>query len=1269
MPKLLDPNRYHGLIVSEIETAVGGKVTLGRMSWGITHRIWVEIDGLSIVGASAIPGDVELTRIHGGLSIPQLLFRKLVFNDVRLESSETRFRLEPTIEETGSSGGGTESADAPLPFEIEIQKLVVAINRLEVDDALSLPGQKQTHVFGDVELTATDLAPGRVMAFDLSLQGKSPSGLGALKARGTFSGLSKALTLDDPNLKLKATLSTLHIDAIKPYLTGIPPHTRLGGTISTTVNYQGDLGPNMRAQGVIDLTQLTYSDPELWDSALPGRETTVTYQIILDPNALTAESINVTLGKLSLDARGVLHSWKKDPVIQGAELSSSLPLDDVAHLIPWQRMGKNADTLRATLDKGGQVSIRKLTLPDLSFSRFPSTVAELVPKIEIAADLVGVSVQPTPDMPEIQNVEGTAHLANGIVEIRGLKGRIASVDLPPISGKIVNLLGELRIEAKISGPLALDAGADEEFRSLLENIGLDRVVGAADLDLSIGLDTTKPEDFQLQGKVGLKDFLVKSSYTPALVTGLNAEVVIDPALVTVSRASAIVGLSHSATSQDDHFKVDIQGQIDDWRGEPTVALQNFKTSRVSLPLMASMIPWKELGQSAALIKEILVAGGDISIDASSFPAVELSMLSKDPKHLLPRLNLSASLIGLTVPRGLSPTRIEGITGRVDLENDVLVAENLNYKIGPFALPVLNIRATGITDQLKLSLRAKGPLEVAADGEKEIEKLLLKHGLKHLSVSGTIDMSAEFDQHKPEQWTADGSLVLHAAHLQTRPAAVTVDDVKGKLSFSRAKNMNLTAQNVSARINRAPIRLSGSVLGIGSPGLLVSGTLFTRRLDLSHLAELLPELKSMKPAGIVDMDVELHVPFSAPKETRLKGTLTARDGGFRVTSSNLEVAKGNLNLQLVGNRANIEAMTMQINDQEIALSGHVANPQEPRVEISVTSPNLNLDRLLSFDEATKSSMTASKSEDNQGIEKSATDKKSGKEELPPMAKKLTADLHVKADRGQYKGLQFEQLKMDVSYKRGVVERYEITAKVDEGQVATKGSADLRNLDRIGFTANPNISALPLDVVAPILGIDNLPIIGPLTLRGPLRGHTGSTKDMLESLDGTLIASLGPGILNNAGKAGDIIAKLSAMASIESLFSGRLFKDLTNQGIPFETLNATASFGKGTLSLNNLHFSSDAMTVDGHGRIDLLKEVMKIEVILVPLATIDKALEFVPIVGKELEDVTKVHIDVVGPLDDPEIHTAEVKSISKDIESEIRKPMTILEDVGKELKEIF
>jgi hypothetical protein len=51
------------------------------------------------------------------------------------------------------------------------------------------------------------------------------------------------------------------------------------------------------------------------------------------------------------------------------------------------------------------------------------------------------------------------------------------------------------------------------------------------------------------------------------------------------------------------------------------------------------------------------------------------------------------------------------------------------------------------------------------------------------------------------------------------------------------------------------------------------------------------------------------------------------------------------------------------------------------------------------------------------------------------------------------------------------------------------------------------------------------------------------------------------------------------------------------------------------------------------------------------------------------VSKVRIDVEGPLDDPEIHTAEAREIGKGIETEVEQPDTILEGVGKGLEKVF
>jgi hypothetical protein len=1264
-PLILDLNRYHGLIVSEVEKAVGGTVKLGRISWGVAHRVWLEVDGFSVVGASAFPGDVKLTRLYTSISIPQLLTKKVVLKNLRLELSEVNFRLQPVAKDIGPSAGGTYPTGVHLPVEIEIQQMAVAIKRLELDDALSLPGQTLMHVFTDVDLTATNIAPAKVMTFNLALRDKAPSGLGSLKAHGTFSGLTKALTLENPDLKLQATLNTLHVDAIKPYLKNSLLENQLAGSISMEVNYEGDLFQNLRAQGAIDLSQITYSNPSLWDTTLPGRNTSVSFQISIDPQNFIAEKIAFKLGTLSMDARGVLHSWKKEQVIKNAEFSFNLPLVDLIPLIPWKQLGENAAVIRPILVRGGIIELTKVVLPEISLTKLPENLASLLPEIEMTAQVAGVSMQPILKIPKIQNIEGTVQLANGIAQVQGLKARIASIDLPPIFARITNLLEKPKIDAIINGRLKLDAIANEKFQKLLENIGLEKVVGAADLDLSVELETARPADFQLQGNIGLKDFQVKTVYTPASLHGLNAKVAIMPAVVNISQVSAIVALPNAAISTDDHFTLKIQGHVDDWRSKPLVTLQNVKTSQISLPLLASMVPWEKLGQSAKPVKEILDAGGFITIDALSLFAIDLSKLPQDLKNLLPRVRLVTSLTDITVPRGLSPTKVEGITGRVNLENNILVAENVHSRLGAIALPILNIRATDVADHFKLAFRAKGPLLVAAADDEQVEKLLLKYGLKALTGSADIDVSAEFDQRRPNDWTVNGAMVLKGVRAETHPETVVMNNLNGAVHFNRDRVITIAAQDLSAQINQAPVKLSGRFINVGEPDMLIETKVHAKQLDLSDMAAFIPSLKAMKPSGNVDMDLDVHIPLATPAKSRLTGTLATRNVGFKITAADLSVESGDTQIVLAGDSATVKIMTLRINEQQIAVSGQLSNPLKPKAILLITSPDLNLDRFLVQKKPKNQKSTGEK---DQG-EKPAIEVKSSKKELPPLARKLTADLQMKAAQGRYRGLQFQKLNLNLRYKHGAIEHYALDFGVDQGRVHTKGTADLRDLGRVTFSVDPKITALQLEKLAPVFGFEKPPISGPMFLTGQLQGHTGNRQKLLTSLAGNLKIEMGPGRVTNAGRAGDLILKIFSMTSIRGIFSGSIVDDLKDQGIPFRKIKSQNTFGKGVMGVKGFQFVSDAMMMTVHGKDNLIEENYDLEIKLEPLRSVGKAIGSIPLIGKTAEDLTEIYLKIKGPYEKPEIRLATEEEIGEAVKSEAKAPGTVIKKVEKGVMKIF
>ena len=234
VPRLIDPNQYHGRIVSELENALGGTVRIGRITWGITNGVWIEAEDFSVAGSSAMPVDFKLPRFYANVSIPPLLKKKIVVKNLRLESPEAQVRLAPSRQEPAqkpeSPPAGTKPAGIALPIEIE--ELILTRGRVQVLDSLTLPGQQVVHAFSDVAITATNMALGQVMAFDVAMRDDAPAGVGALKAKGTFSGLTEAFTLENAKLTVKATLSPLHIEAVKPYLPSSPLVQRLGGSVS-----------------------------------------------------------------------------------------------------------------------------------------------------------------------------------------------------------------------------------------------------------------------------------------------------------------------------------------------------------------------------------------------------------------------------------------------------------------------------------------------------------------------------------------------------------------------------------------------------------------------------------------------------------------------------------------------------------------------------------------------------------------------------------------------------------------------------------------------------------------------------------------------------------------------------------------------------------------------------------------------------------------------------------------------------------------------------
>jgi hypothetical protein len=537
-------------------------------------------------------------------------------------------------------------------------------------------------VFSDVDITATQEIPGRGIAFDIALRDEAPAGLGTLKARGTFRGLTTSFTLDHPQLNAQVTLSSLHAEALTPFLPGSPLGQRLGGSASLTVHYDGDLSSHHRAEGSIDISRMTYTDPSLWPSALTSADAAITYKVSLTPDDLAVENFVLNLGRLSVRASGRVQDLSERPVIRDAELSSDLPLPELARLIPWKVVGGNADAIRTALEDGGRIVIDRAVLPEIALAGPPTPADTVLRKTELTAQVSGMSLGLSPTIPRFRNIRGTVRLADGIALIQGLRAQVASVDLPEISAKITNVFKAPKVQATIQGQLALPQVPDEELAAFLRRFGVEEARGAAEVDLAVTVDTAQPEKFQLEGNVGLREVKVKTGVSPARLEGLTADLAITPAVVQVSTLSTTVLVPPTASAPGGRFTAQLVARVDGWRGSTAITLQHFKTSPVPLPLVAALLPWETIGKSAAPIEAVLRGGGTGTVEALTLPPINLSAPPPTLAQLIPRVNAAVSVTDLAAQPTPTLPKFESITGHLNLANGVLTATDVRGRVGP-----------------------------------------------------------------------------------------------------------------------------------------------------------------------------------------------------------------------------------------------------------------------------------------------------------------------------------------------------------------------------------------------------------------------------------------------------------------------------------------------------------------------------------------------------------------------------------------------------------
>ena len=170
--------------------------------------------------------------------------------------------------------------------------------------------------------------------------------------------------------------------------------------------------------------------------------------------------------------------------------------------------------MRSIFEGGGKVEIEQAVLPPIDLTEPPATAVALLNGIESTSRISGVSVELSPGIPRIKNIDINVRLAQGTAQVQVLRAQFTTVDLPSISGKVAKLFEAPLIDVTVKGPVQVSNQPPEDLAAFFRRCGLEEVNGSADLDAAVVVDTSHPVNVEIRGNIGLRDVAGKNLAQP-----------------------------------------------------------------------------------------------------------------------------------------------------------------------------------------------------------------------------------------------------------------------------------------------------------------------------------------------------------------------------------------------------------------------------------------------------------------------------------------------------------------------------------------------------------------------------------------------------------------------------------------------------------------------------------------------------------------------------------------------------------------------------------
>jgi uncharacterized protein involved in outer membrane biogenesis len=179
--------------------------------------------------------------------------------------------------------------------------------------------------------------------------------------------------------------------------------------------------------------------------------------------------------------------------------------------------------------------------------------------------------------------------------------------------------------------------------------------------------------------------------------------------------------------------------------------------------------------------------------------------------------------------------------------------------------------------------------------------------------------------------------------------------------------------------------------------------------------------------------------------------------------------------------------------------------------------------------------------------------------------------------------------------------------------------------------------------------------------------GELPELLGSLKGPLEMTFAKGVIEE-DKA---LARLLEVLNVTEVVKGRL-PNLDVGGFPYTSITVLGEFKDGKLVVEKLAMDGETLDVLGHGKINLVKKKVDIELLAAPFKTIDTVIKNLPGVNYLLAgSLVSIPVSVKGDLLDPKVSVMSISSVGSSLlglgERTLKAPIKLIETILPEGKD--